>query len=337
MMMDPSGMVPKRKPSLVRRILRRVLLGLLLLLAGTIAYGMLRAEYLTVYQGYQTSKGDLSSSVEFNSTVRLVDSKAYTAEYAGKVRKIPVKAGDDVKKNDVLMILGNGSRIRADFDGTVNTVSVKEGDSFVAGDQFIEVADFHHLKVTFNVDEYAIGKLKRNDYVQVSISSINQKYKAKVASIDYQPTSRRNMSYYAVTAYLDAKEGLHPGMRAKVTVTQKLAENATIVSRKALGFSNGNEAYVYLKDEGGKMYQQPVHLGAHNDDTAEIVDGVEAGTVVYAKVESEDGASGIFGMMQQRMQNRMQQQNNTNNNRYGNFNNNRNGYNNWNGGWNNRN
>ena len=61
----------------------------------------------------------------------LKDSATYTASSAGTVRNVYVQNGDRVKKGDRLVRLSNGTLCTADFDGTVNMVSVKAGDEVV--------------------------------------------------------------------------------------------------------------------------------------------------------------------------------------------------------------
>lgn len=319
--------IEKKKPHRVRRVFLWILLALVLFLACSIGLAMIRAQYTTAYQGYIARAGDLKDELSFDSTIRLVDSQTVTAEEAGKIRRVVRGEGEPVRKGDVILILDNGQRIKADFDGRVNTVAYKAGEEFPKDATLCTVADFNHVKIQFNANEYTIGKLTLGRECTVKITATEETYKATLSSIDHIGNTGRNISFYTCTIYLDVKETVHPGMKVNVAFTETLASDAVIVSRKALSFDDQNQAFVYLQAEDGSMVSKPVTIGEINDDDAQVVNGLAAGDTIYAKVEALTAEQLFAQMMRNSNRSSGYGNNNTrrNNNGNGSWNNNRQG------------
>ena len=288
----------KKRPHRVRRIVLWCLLVLVLVLACGIGYATLREAYRVTYQGYNVRQGSLTDSLEYTSTVQLIDSKIYTATSDTKVRKIEVSEGDTVKEGDLLMTLANGQRIKADFDGKVNSIYVDPNDEVSADAELLQLADFTHLQITISTDEYTINKIGRGTACTVSFSSGGAVYQAQITGINYVGFATRTVAVYIATIKLDVSADIYPGMQVTVTIPETLAENALIVSRDAISFTDENEAYVYLQAEDGSMVKTDVTLGESNDDYAVITSGLTAdNSVVYTIVEKDTSASGLFSSM----------------------------------------
>ena len=68
------------------------------------------------------------------------------------VREIYVAEGDMVNNGDYIMHLSNGQLIKAEFQGKVDTVSVKKDEHVASGAELCKIVDFKHQKVSFHVD-----------------------------------------------------------------------------------------------------------------------------------------------------------------------------------------
>lgn len=273
----------KRKP---KHIFRKILCTLLvlLILAGGIFYAInsLRAEYTVTYQGYNASIGTISNALSFNGTLQAVHSGSYTAQEAGTVKTVYKAAGEAVADGDRIMKLSNGQVVKAEFDGTVNTIEFNEGDSVVAGDVLCTVVDFAHLKTSIRVDEYDINSVQVGDAIKVTTVANEKDFDATIAAINHTSSSTGTVAYYTATAYVDVTEGVYPGMQVTVTLPQEEAENVVVLKMDAISFNEDNEAFVYYKDEAGEMQPQVIATGVSNGTYVEIKEGVVAGDTVYA-------------------------------------------------------
>ena len=291
----------KKKRRKIRHLGLKIFLSLLLVLilggGGFLGFTALKAKYTTVYQGYTAQAGSITDTLEYSSSLQLIDSCTYTAEKDGKVRAIYVSEGDTVTEGQRLMRLSTGQTITADIDGKVNSISVKVDDEVKSGDQLIQIADFSRLQVTFSFSEYDVPKVKVGTAVQVVTTATNQTFDATVTSIDYTSTSRGSIAYYTGKVILNVTDGLYPGMQVTVNVPETLATDTVILSTDALSFDDSNHAYVYLQQEDGSMTEKQVTLGAKNDDYVQISEGLSDGDIVYVKQETETTAAGLFATM----------------------------------------
>lgn len=293
---------PKKKKHILRKILLTLLLLLILVPVCALGYTSVKAQYTTTYQGYTARSGNLTTELSFDSTISLVDSQTITASEAGKVRSIQKQPGEQVKKGDVILTLSSGERIKAEVDGRVNTLAYGVGESFSAGATLGTVADFTHVAVKFNANEYTIAKLSRGMSCTVKVTANSKTYTSQLSSISYTGNTSRNITSYTCTVYLDVDEDILPGMKVSVVFRETLAENAVIVSRSSLSFDDMNQAFVYLQAEDGSITTNPVTLGELTDDDAQILSGLKSSDVYYAKVEKKTTTAGLFAQMMQSAQ-----------------------------------
>lgn len=306
-MTEQAQSIPvKKRPKRKRRILRRIItvfLALALILAGGwYAYSSLRQEYTVTYTGYTASIGSISNALSFSGSLNLIDSQTYSSEADTTVRAVYVAAGDEVKKGDKLLRLGNGDTVTADFDARVNTLSVSAGDEVSAGDALVQIADFNHMKVNVRVDEYDISDVAVGQSCTVTATATEKAFESTISGIDYISSASGSVAYYTATAYVDVDEGVYPGMQVTVTIPQEEAQNVVVLKMDALSFDASNSAYVYMYNDAGELEQVPVEVGVSNGNYVEIKSGLSAGDEVYVEVQVENASggllSGLFGAQQ---------------------------------------
>lgn len=298
--MNKAGRPRKRR--WVRKLIVTLIVLLLLAGAGWYAYNTLRLEYTVTYDTYTATTGSISNALSFSGNLSLIDSASYMASSSSTVKKLYVKAGDDVSEDQKLVRLANGETITADFDGRANVVSVEEGDSVVAGDALIQIADFTHMMVTFRVDEYDIGEVSVGQACTVTVTALERSFESSVAAIDYISASSGNVAYYSATAYVDVDDGVLPGMQVTVTIPQEEAHDVVILKVDALSFDGTNQAFVWMKDEAGEMQQVSVTTGVSNGNYIEITEGLSDGDEVYVEVENTETSGGLLAGLFSRQQ-----------------------------------
>ena len=323
----------------IRKIIKRVILFAILLfilfILGRIAYASLKANYTETYNGYQVTSGNISESLSYSGSFKLIDSKFYTADAASEVRTIYAPVGSKVKKGDKLMRLANGQTVKADFDGTVNSIPFAVGDEVEAGAEIIQIADFTHMQVSFRVNEYDIGKVYPGKKCTVTVKALSKKFEAQVESVNYVASGSSNIANYTATVNVTLDGTVYPGMQTTVAIDDTLAKNTVILKRDALQFDKNNSAFVYMLDENQKLQQVYVELGEMNDDYVEILSPLSAGQTVFAKQEKT--ASGTMMSLMSNLFNNRSRGNGNNRNNRGNNNNSRNSSGGNRGNWGNRN
>jgi HlyD family secretion protein len=251
----------------------------------------LNASATTTYDSYTATRGTISNSMSFSGSISVVNNETMTSEAAATVRKIYVSEGDSVSTGDKLIRLSDGELFNADFDGEVNEISVEERDEVSTNASLIQIVDFTNLKVSMRVDEYSVTDLYVGQACTVTVTALDAEFDSTITHINRISSGGNSTAYYTVTAEFTGTENVLPGMQVTVTIPEEEADDVVILNRDALSFTNGNIAYVLMKNEDGDMEQVAVELGVDNDNYVEITSGLSEGDTVYVQVEDTSTAS----------------------------------------------
>lgn len=287
----------KKKKKWLRRLIWLIILVLLGCGIYFIGLPMLKASVTVTYDTYTATTGSISNSLSFSGSFALKNSEILYSSSEATVRTIYVAAGDDVKEGDKIMRLSNGDILKASFDGRINTLDVSEGDTVAANTQLAQVVDFNTLSVSIRVDEYDISEVYVGQACTVTSTSQEKSFETTISSINYVSGSSGNVAYYTATADVTVDEGIYPGMQASVTIPQESVENVVILKMDALSFDFNNQAYVWMQDENGELYQVEVEVGVDNGNYVEIKSGLSDGDTVYVEAEQTTAASGLSSLL----------------------------------------
>lgn len=287
----------KKKKKWLRRLIWLIILVLLGCGISFIGLPMLKASVTVTYDTYTATTGSISNSLSFSGSFALKNSEILYSSSEAIVRTIYVASGDDVKEGDKIMRLSNGDILKASFDGRINTLDVSEGDTVAANTQLAQVVDFNTLSVSIRVDEYDISEVYVGQACTVTSTSQEKSFETTISSINYVSGSSGNVAYYTATADVTVDEGIYPGMQASVTIPQESVENVVILKMDALSFDFNNQAYVWMQDENGELYQVEVEVGVDNGNYVEIKSGLTDGDTVYVEAEQTTAASGLSSLL----------------------------------------
>ncbi len=115
-----------------------------------------------------------------------VDATIYqlTANTSGKLEKVYVSQGEEVKAGQVLARVGNGSFIKSPIDGTVTDVKMEEGDYATPTNVVAVVAETPDIYVTANVEETNILKIHPGQRVTVSLDAYGKNFDGYVDEVN---------------------------------------------------------------------------------------------------------------------------------------------------------
>lgn len=129
------------------------------------------------------------------------------------------------------------------------------------------------------IKEIDITKIKLGDSARIVVDALpNKAFTGKVIKIANmgEEKSGFDMKVFQVVIRFDhADEELKPGMTCNNDIIFANYSNQLLVPQKSV-FSKGNARVVYLK-RSGKIIEQPVELGAENEENVVILKGVEEG------------------------------------------------------------
>lgn len=276
-----------------------LVLGALVLVAvaGWIGWDAIRplvmADAVTVYSAYTVEEGAIETDMSFSATINVRSRQSAYASADATVQTIFVEDGQQVEKDDKLIQMSDGEIVRAEIQGTVNEISVRQGDTVLEGDALIDICDLQDLEVTITVDEYDIEKISVGQTCTVTVLPLETSFEAQISSINRVSESLGSVAYYTVLANFTAPEQVLPGMQATVSMDSNRVEDAAVLDMNALAFDEENKPYVLSLQADGIYEPVYVEVGINDGMKAEIVSGLEIGDTVYAVSGTETPEAGF--------------------------------------------
>lgn len=223
-----------------------IIAGIIVAIAALVTIAIVVANQLTSAKpseqsAYKTTKID---SDGLSLTGKVVAQNTFTVPSAGgTVKNLPVKTGDHVKQNDLLITVqddGGTHDTKAPFEGTV-VVTYDNGASVPS----IELSSVNH-NVNTQVSEYDHDKLHVGDQVKVTTVAGDQTIDAKVTTIAQDPSGDgKGTSQYPVT--IDIGNQLMNGQSVKINVVP----NSIKVPAKAV--TDGNKVFIVRDGKAKKV------------------------------------------------------------------------------------
>ena len=286
----------KKKKTLVRvlkGLLWLILIGVIGLVVWMYLIPMITADAVTVYDSYTVGSGDINTTESFSATLSTKKSETFSATEECTVRELYVESGDAVAKGDQLVLLSTGDLYTANFDGVVNEIRVKEGDTVWNNFPVVQISDLEHLEVSMNVDEYDVEELSIGQTCTVRVISLGIDFDTVIAHINRVSQSAGTVAYYSVTCDLTVPENVLPGMQATVTLPSASVTGVTTLEMSALAFDEDQKPYVLLKQLDGTYVEQTVETGLTDGMLIEITSGLTPGQTVYTVAGTESVTSAL--------------------------------------------
>ena len=152
-------------------------------------------------------------------------------EVGGRIKKIHVRPGDQVKSGDLLVEIDNllvedNSKLKvlAPTGGTVLTVPIIERQLVfsdgVNSSTLMTIADLSKLIVETHVPQAGVSKLASKQAVRFTADSIQSgQMEATISFIAPVPTVRNSVKGFTVQAVIEKPDPrLHPGMTVELTI-----------------------------------------------------------------------------------------------------------------------
>ncbi len=218
----------------------------------------------------------------------------------GRIEKILVKEGDEVKTGDTLAWMSSTERaalidaarakgkdalkyweetykpipLLAPIDGEVIVEKIQPGQTVTASDPVIVLSD--RLIVRAQVDETDIGKIVLDKKAIISIDAYpDTKINSTVEHIYYESKTVNNVTIYEVDLIPEEiPKFFRSGMNASIDFIDQSKENALLVPAEAVYKEKGS-SYVLVKqaNETGPV-RAAVQLGISDDKNVEALSGI---------------------------------------------------------------
>jgi Cu(I)/Ag(I) efflux system membrane fusion protein len=191
--------------------------------------------------------------------------------------------------------------LRAPNDGVLTEITVREGDTVMAGQPLFRLNAPDPIWLEARVPQAAIGALSPGSTAQIQVSAFpGQSFSGTVDAIlpEVDPTTRTQGVRLVLP---NPKATLAAGMFADAMLRGAEDRRCPWVPSEAL-ILTGREARVIVKDDDGRFRPVPVTTGRQVGERTEILEGLQGGEMVVVSgqflIDSEASLSGALTRLQ---------------------------------------
>ena len=162
------------------------------------------------------------------------------------------------------------TEIRADVEGTVYSLPVREGAFVNPGDLLVGVAELQTVQVRAFIDEPDIGKLSQGEQVSVTWDALpGRSWMGSVSRVPMTVVSRGTRMVGEILVSVPNEDGkLLPNVNVNVSIITAQKNDVISVPREAVRL-DGAQKYVFLVKDG-HLERQNVQTGISNLTRVEI-------------------------------------------------------------------
>lgn len=195
------------------------------------------------------------------------------------------KALSDVSAAEIQLASLKSTRkdyvITAPISGTVTDLLIEKGDMVTMGMPIATIANLDTMQVSIKVDEYAIKNVSVGSPVKIYIDALEKDYEGTLIEVDRTATVEGGVSYFNAKVSFMPDEAVKSGMSVEVKLTRVDEKDVVSLSQNSLQYHEDNTAYIYVKDENGKMVEKTLELGASDGIYVQITEGLSEGDKIF--------------------------------------------------------
>ena len=184
------------------------------------------------------------------------------------------------------------TNVTADIEGVLDDVNIRVGEFFTgmtaAGPQ-IKIVNTHDLKVTAQIPENYLEKVRVGSHIKITLPDINKTIDA-VVSVSGKLIDANSRSFY-VEAKLPTDKDLRPNQIALVKIQDYASPNAIAIPVNTLQTDDKGKFVMIAVKENGKTiaHKKIVAIGELYNDQIEIKSGLLQGDQLII-----DGFQGLY-------------------------------------------
>ena len=172
------------------------------------------------------------------------------------------------------------TEIRAPFSGTIETVSVRQGEIIQPGMPMAYLVGNSNMYIRAEVSEAFIGKFKKGAEVMVNIPSIGQEKASQIIAVGNVINAASRT--FTIEVKLPKVDGqIKTNLVTLLKLTDYSSDNAVVIPSRIIQEDfEGNFVYLVKGKRASKVH---VTLGYSYDNHTEVVAGLAGGEVVVDK------------------------------------------------------
>ncbi|HEV2989338.1 MAG TPA: efflux RND transporter periplasmic adaptor subunit [Candidatus Angelobacter sp.] len=212
------------------------------------------------------------------SEIQLLQSKLSKRFSNPEIEKVEAKVSEARAAYAASQDLLRNSEIHAPFAGTVYQLPVKPSSYVNAGELLVQVANLETVQVRAFVDEPEIGRLAKNQKVEITWDAIaGRAWEGTLTQTPTVVTSLGTRTVGEITSQIaNTDKTLLPNVNVNVTIVTARHDNALTVSREAVHDLDGKR--IVYEIVNNKIRPAEVKTGIAGLTRVEVLSGVSEGT-----------------------------------------------------------
>lgn len=274
-------------------------------------------------------KGAIQVTILATGTVQPENRLEIKPPVAGRIEKILVEEGDQVRKGQVLAWMSSTERaalidsarsqgeeelkrweeiykttpVIAPISGTIIKKNIENGQTFTTSDAVLVMSN--RLTIKAQVDETDLAQIQKDQKCEVRLDSYpNEKIDSKVERIAYEAKTVNNVTTYVIDVLpLKTPDFMRSGMTANITFYVKNKENILVIPTEYIVYEDG-KPFALVKQTTGEYQKVSIKTGESEGKQTEILSGVNDGdTIALKTVEKAEQKSSPFMPIRQNKKN----------------------------------
>lgn len=244
---------------------------------------------------YTVRRSNILQSITISGKIVPERQTFILAPYAGYVKKLYVKVGQQVKKGDPIVSVVESLQdkekvypLRAPYTGIVSLIQKSEGEYVTANDIksfIVEIDDDSNMYAQAAAPEISLPKIKIGQKAVIRATPIlNKTYHGIVQVISQAPQTNQGQAMFGQTQQaqypvkikiMNKDKQIKTGMSAIVDIVAKQRKNVLSLPHQYV-HQDGDKYFVILKNG----HKQPITVGLQTAQSVEVSSGLKAGDQV---------------------------------------------------------
>lgn len=243
-------------------------------------------------QGLQDQKAELETSMSLAKDLYDRQKRLWDQNIGSEIQYLQAKNGYDrlQKTMSTLSTQLKKANIYAPISGVVDMEFLKAGELAAPGAPIVQMFNPNKLKITADIPETYLGKIRRGDKVEISIPAINKEMTKKITLLGR--TIDPNNRTFKVEVATDSKKGtIKPNLLAELKFNDYSKKDAITVPLEIVQQEVSGKKFVYtttIKDGKEIATKSYVTTGEGYGGDIIIEEGLKAGDQIII-----DGARSI--------------------------------------------
>lgn len=240
----------------------------------------------------EDQKAELETSIAFAKDVFDRQSRLWDQKIGTEVQYLQAKNNFDrlEKSMEMLKTQLSKARVYAPISGVVDKEFLQPGEIAAPGSPIVQLFNPNKLKVTADVPESYLGKIKRGDRVNVKYPALDIETSKTVSLVGrtIDPSNRT----FKVEVNTDNVAGkLKPNLLAEISFNDFTKADAITVELPLVQEEVNGRKYIYVvADQGGKAIAKKAYVTIGESHMGEVI--IESGLVAGDKIIT-DGARSV--------------------------------------------